>query len=286
MRNPGFDAKVAMLLANQYKCFQKETKESKRDTSNHGRWASKVATPPPRPVRLVRPEPTPEAATQKAFMSLMNKLTDKNKVAIFAQVAKLPLYIEIQSRIVWDICLVSPSYQSLYMQVFDLLMDKSDNGRELVVKHLENRLAEYLETTAYLPPDTIDSTEYDDFCDYVKWKKRSIAHVTMLMLLESKGLLTAVEPLTAKLLESCDTLLTGKDFEKADVVLDQISQIFTGGVGGDAIPKFIDKWLPSTDAMKPSTRFKFYTFQDIIYKKINATRSHKTWTPVSSRHRE
>ena len=276
-RHPGFDSKVAMLLKHQYKCFQKESKESKRDTNN-SRWASKsVSTTPQRPAILARQALTPEAATRKAFLSLMNKLADKNKEAIFAQVAKLQPFIAIQTDIVWNICLESPSYQNLYMELLDILISKVDNGRELVSNTLKDKLSQYLQTTSYLPPETVDCTEYDDFCDYVKWKKKSLATITLLITLESKGLLVAMEQLTAKFVESCDNLLVLKNYDKADIVLDQLYQIYinkTTATVVDTITPLIQKWLPTTDAMKPSTRFKFYAFSEFQEKtKAKATPS-------------
>ena len=282
-RHPGFDSKVAMLLKNQYKCFQKESKESKRDTHN-GRWNNKnVSTTPPRPAILAKLALTPEAATKKAFLSLMNKLADKNKDAIFSQVAKLQPFISIQTDIVWNICLESPSYQNLYIELLDILIGKVENGRELVSKTLEDRLSQYLETKSYLPPETVDCTEYDDFCDYVKWKKRSLATITLLITLESKGLVVAMEQLTAKFVESCDNLLVIKDYEKADIVLDQLFQIYTNKTTVnvvDTITPLIQKWFPDTEVMKPSTRFKFYAFSE-FHEKL--TKPAQVPVPVSNR---
>ena len=277
-RNAGFDSKVAMLLSNQYKCFQKEKerdkdregKESKRDTSN-GRWSKTANAAPIRPAMITRTQQvqTPEAIARKAFLPLMNKLTDKNKQAIFAQVVKLSPSILIQTFIVWDTCLGSPTYQSVYMELLDILMSKVDDGRDLVSKYLNEKVTTYFQTSAFLPPDTIEGADYDDFCDYVKWKKQSIATVTMLLLLENKGLIIAVAALTEKLLDSCDSLLTQKEFEKADVVLDQIYQIYIKNTARTNIAPFIQKWLPHTDVMKPSTRFKFYTFAEATEKHGN-----------------
>lgn len=315
IRSASFDAKAAMLMSGQYKCFLVPSttvrdgggaRDRDRDINGqrhkekeqNNRW-QKRADVPIQEVERNRPfklntEDTHEGQARKAFLPLMNKLTLKNKVSIFTQVSKIieESCIKQYCNILWDISLSSPTYQAIYIEVFDLIMNIDQSIAPSAVKaYLSERLTGYIKNKEYLPPDSMDRAEYDEFCEYVSWKKRSVATVSLLVSFEKKGYVHAIEPLTSELLETAGALLSKSDYEKSDVIIDQILEMYTqcktvcGLVSAEFalcdIKTFVAQWSPCIGDMKASTKFKFYTFSDLMVKKapvVNPIPIVNKWT--------
>ena len=297
VRLPAFDAKCAALLANGYKCFA-VTRDAPKETGRvrEHRWARRANThnagvhaeASSRPLlKLAGAALSEEGQARKEFLPLMNKLSQKNKVSIFNQVSNIikPTCIMVYIDIIWSICLDSPAYQSLYMEVIDLISAKAIGTVDVRGK-LRDRLDAFMDNAAFLPPDDMEKEEYDDFCDYVKWKKRSLALVSMLIMLDKRGLVDgAIRTLADKLIAACDIVLDQASYDVADILLDQLMEIYVDTWSAanstpttDAITGFVQKWIPKVADMKPSTRFKFYTFSETMEKN---SRSVNRWRPKS-----
>lgn len=301
VRLPAFDTKCAALLAHGYKCFapnRDAPKEAGRLREH--RWARRASTQnaslglhveaPSRPLlKIAAAALSEEGQARKEFLPLMNKLSQKNKVSILNQVSNIikPTCIMVYIDIIWNICLDSPGYQSLYMEVIDVIAGSFGSSATVDIRgKLRDRLDAFMDNAAFLPPDDMEKEEYDDFCDYVKWKKRSLALVSMLIMLDKKGLVDgAVRTLADKLIAACNIVLDKTSYETADILLDQLMEIYVNTWSTenstpttDAIIGFVQKWVPRVGDMKASTRFKFYTFSETMEKN---SRSVNRWRPKS-----
>lgn len=127
----------------------------------------------------------------------------------------------------------------------------------------------------FVPPDSMDKTEYDDFCDYVKWKKMSIATITLLLSLDKKGYTNVMPSVTESLITLANEALKAAAYDRADLVLDQLYEIYLQGLSVawnqrktyiDDISAFINAWIPKSPDMKPATRFKLYAYVDSLEK--------------------
>jgi hypothetical protein len=156
---------------------------------------------------------TKEEKVKREFFSLMNKLTHQNKASVFKTVteshvacttdATEPVNIRIFVSIVWDMMLRNKDSQKLYIDVLQLFPE------ELVLSECNHLWSNYNALRKWLPPETISgsdiiNSEYDEFCDFVKWKKHSIASVQGLFMLYVKNMIDQ----DAELMQSLATTLT------------------------------------------------------------------------------
>jgi hypothetical protein len=253
------EAKAAALLST-YKCFgtgsRKDHKWVRRAT------ATPLAAPErPKKFGVVLTE---EGQARKEILPLMNKLTDKNRTSILSQIQNClkPKFASIYIDIVWTISLECPNYQSLYIDVLDIMIKKGISTVQEFTLQLSRLYADYIDNKCFELEAGVCTQEYDEFCDYVKWKKRTIALIHLLTIIEQKGYLQgAIVGLTSKLIKSCEVALNDTDYDKADVLLDQILEV-QGGTAMSTISAFVQWWIPQAPLMRPSTRFKFYALQD------------------------
>jgi hypothetical protein len=285
-----FDAKALGLL-NKYKCFFIGGKGDGRGDPRwmRGKTHAHVQEPEKRPRKIVgvpvgSTEDMQVAVARKEFMPLMNKLTQKNKISILSQVKGIikPSSSHIYMDIILNICLQCPEYQTLYMEVIDIITSAYASATDGLRHTVQNRFNTFIENSEYVPPDTMDKMEYDDFCDYVKWKKKAIASVNMYMLLEDKGVLQTVYDLSLALIGSCDYALNKRDYDKADIILEQLLAIYCHNTSVhkkqiDAITGFVSRWMSKTDDMRCSTKFKFYTFSEKFETKNSLATKENKW---------
>jgi hypothetical protein len=292
-----FESKAAHLRS--FKCFSTPIKEHRggesKDAVAAPKWGRfrkpQPVTEEKRPIKFVTAT-TEEGLARKEFLPLMNKLTLKNKVSILNQVRrcmKTP-FITTYVNIVWDTCLDSPSYQNLYIEVLDII---GTLGQDQLRNQLLVRLDNYFNKSEYLTPaEFADASEpevsegehtetYDEFCASVKWKKRALGTVSLLILLEQKGLLESVQRLSDKLLESSNKYLESGQYELVDSLLEQLLVLYTTGFTmnkktyTDNITGFVQHWLNHVEKMKLSTKFKFYSFAETLERN---SRSVNRWT--------
>ena len=300
-KSPAFEAKAAALIA-AHKCFMiKENgpRDRDRDRDREPKWMRRppVNAEERRPVRFV--PSTEEGLARKEFMPLMNKLTQKNKSAIMMQIKNIirPVNVKVYIDIIWGICLDCPMYQALYVEALELVATASQDIMG-IKKSLNERFCNFIDEEKYIPPAAITPTsteEYDEFCDYMKWKKRALATISLLIILEKTGFVEAVCLLTKDLLDTCNEYLNAKLYEQADIILEQLMLIYTHGLSNsntqpknlsssltpipcpyvDEITTFTGCWLPLTNQMRPSTRFKFYSFAETMERN---SRNVNRWT--------
>ncbi|NDB84934.1 MAG: hypothetical protein EB127_19860, partial [Alphaproteobacteria bacterium] len=156
---------------------------------------------------------TKEEKVKREFFSLMNKLTHQNKVPVFKTVTENhvacvtdsvePINIHTFVTIVWDMMLRNKDSQKLYIDVLQLFPE------DLVLSECNRLWSDYNELRKWLPPETISgsdilNSEYDEFCDFVKWKKHSIASVQGIFMFYAKNMINQEK----QLLQSLATTLT------------------------------------------------------------------------------
>lgn len=283
---PAFEAKAAHMRCT-YKCFT-----AAPVSKEPPKWSRARARPPQpiveekRPVKFII-STTDEGLARKEFLPLMNKLTLKNKVSIFNQVRRCikPTAIKTYVDIIWETCLNCPDYQSLYLEVLELV---GTLGQDQIRDNLHDRLHAVFDNSEYLIPadtaaDTATAEEaYDEFCLGVKLKKRALGTVSLLLLLEKKGLLDAASThaLSTKLIEASTRYLEQEQYTQVDPLLEQLLVLYTnwlvtGSAYADEITEFMRYWLERVEKMKPSTKFKFYSFAEVLERN---SRSVNRWT--------
>jgi len=268
--------KKAKYLIDTYKCFtesdkcvppkwlKKKTVEFKTNTVERKKIGTK--------------ELSIEAITRKEFLSLMNKLTLNNKQSILKNVASIirkdytSLYIDI----IWDLMQRAPEFRTVYYEVFKLL----DNT--ILIDKWLSIWDTYYNNKNWIPCDEIlnDNEDYDEFCDFVKWKKRALAAINIWIMLYEKNIIGIhiIELLIKEIVSDCSNqiehyiLNQNINIKKLDVLLEQILILinFTKTDQDDHFIELIKKWIPRADSLKPSTRFKLYDINDTLQGKMKS----------------
>lgn len=299
LKSAVLEAKAAALLVHKCFCQAKETfrdhrrekpRPNRDDDSNRIKWMKKSSVVHTASnINDVRPKLACASCTadpaKRKFLPLLNKLTDRNHASIMAQVQELVIETAIDVSqcvdLLWRISLSSPSYQALYADVLNIIA--SVKGAGIVQQALTDKYHEFYDVVNnFVPPEDMVHDDYDEFCDYVKWKKQNMAGIKFIILLEKRGYIDGcIANLTKRLLNISDQMLEQEKYVHVDVLLDQLLEVYSAlqsTTECDVITTFVQKWTPVCESFKPSTRFKFYTFTDILEKN---SRSVSRWRPKS-----
>ena len=229
-------------------------------------------------VKIGSRELSRENMAKKDFLALMNKLTDLNKAGIYQSIKNvfredcIPLYVSL----LWDIMQRSSDFLDLYMGANDALVVASNTV--LTWQYEWGRVwKSFLELRAWTPPaHTLqDDNDYDEFCDFVKWKKRTLGAIKGLVSLSNKGWIQddAADVLTKEILGSIDSemLVNPHGSKSMDAHLEQL-QLLVAATSStkrdtiDHIAAWSQKW--ESDSMRPSSRFKMLDINDMCASKL------------------
>jgi hypothetical protein len=278
-----FEKKVKYLV-DTYKCF------TESDKAPPSKWLKKRIGGPPvehKPIeRAERPrigtkELSIEHITRKEFLSLMNKLTYNNKNVIIKSIKNIlredysKLYIEI----IWDLMQRAPEFRLVYFEVLKLF------DTHVLMSKWKIIWDNYYVNRSWIPRDDIlpENEDYDEFCDFVKWKKRAVASIQIWILLYQREIISTytIDSLIREIVDDCNTELSKHvsdanvvtaALKKIDALLDQIIILvnFTKTENDDHFIELVKKWLPHAENIKPSSRFKLYDINEVLQGKMKS----------------
>jgi hypothetical protein len=176
---------ITEVISN-YKCFTESDdtyyfkKHYKKNKFTNGKSNKE------RP-RIGNQDISKEAIITKDFQGLLNKLSKSNYSTILISIEKqfiednLFIYIEI----LWKYFQKQPNYQDLYINILDNIYEliKNDDTRKQFNQYWKNKWVNFINNNEWIISkqmikDSLNDNEnegYDEFCDYVKEKKRLIA---------------------------------------------------------------------------------------------------------------
>lgn len=172
-------------LISSYTCFQ-EKQDTRYSKWNHGRkhhtssHASNTHGPKRERPKIGNQDPSKENVFRKELMSVLNKLTMANLDTIIRQ-TRVIFQIEHMDffvRILWEYFKRQPDFQPLYVQllesIYQLLSDDDILEMNLLWSKLWN---EYIQEEQWKMEYSLieQSYNYDDFCEYLKEKKKKNA---------------------------------------------------------------------------------------------------------------
>lgn len=261
--------KKAKFLTDTYKCFTESDKFVPNKWAHRKNRFEPKATERP---RIGNKELSIEAITRKEFMSLMNKLTLNNKNTILKSLKNMIRieYTDLYIDIIWDLMQRAPDFRNVYFEVLKLFPGES------LVKKWNDIWNSYYVQRYWLPAEQIlnDNEDYDEFCDFVKWKKRAIASIHVWIMLFEKDIIDIIDVLICEIVNDCMLEFNKVNYntKKADSLLEQILILvnFTKTEKDDHIIELVKKWLPRAEELKPSSRFKLYDINDHLEKKMKS----------------
>lgn len=265
--------KKVKFLVETYKCFTESDKfvpNKWGHRKKHFDAATKAAERP----RIGVKELSIEAITRKEFMSLMNKLTVNNKNTILKSLKNMIRleYTDLYIEIIWDLMQRASEFRNIYFEVLKIFSTES------LIKKWNNLWDAYYVQRSWMPAEHIlnDNEDYDEFCDFVKWKKRAIASIHVWIMLYEKGIvaINIIDTLIKEIVNDCTQEFEKVNYntKKSDSLLEQILILvnFTKTEQDDHIIELIKKWLPLVDKLKSSSRFKLYDINEHLDKKMKS----------------
>ena len=181
-----------------------------------------------------------ETKCKKEFIGYLNKLTDVNKdiiynkIRVFISTIDKKLYF-LLSEIVWNFIKISSN--NIYIDVLYIFDNKyiNENITYMWDKYISNK--EWLPNEYILNNNvlTSDCDKYDEYCDYVKWKKGSISIArAWCYIMQKQNLLQNLDILLDNLIEKLkdykgdifSNVYKHKVYKHVvDIILDQIHTI-------------------------------------------------------------
>jgi hypothetical protein len=201
---------------------------------------------------------TNEAKCKKEFTSYLNKLTDINKQLIYSKIKvfidsiKDENLINILFDILWNFIKISSN--NIYIDVLYLFESK------IVIKSINK----YWDHFELLPPENFMEknnsfdTNYDLFCDYVKWKKGNLSISRALCIIFKKeNLINNISETIDKIINLINDFITKNDSNKyiIDLLLDELSIFIDATPNNIYIKKITDF---NVEKLVSSSKFKIY----------------------------
>jgi hypothetical protein len=176
---------ILQEILAKYPCFQEKTDHRFGSNSkwNHGTHFSKKtphsSSMKERP-KIGNKDTSKEAILKKDIQSLLNKLTHQNYEIILKQI-KGHFHVdhmELFMSILWNAIQLQPDFQELYIHMLQQIYHSVQDEWVILLNAQWNTIwCHYIEQHQWkLPYDLVErSHNYNDFCDYVKEKKRLIS---------------------------------------------------------------------------------------------------------------
>lgn len=253
--SPSAKAGLASNLAKQYACFRDEPRRA--HTHTHSRRHDGHAPEKP---RIGNRELSREAIARKDFLALLNKLSPQNACAIIAQTQTslrcdcIGMYVDM----IWDAMQRSPEFQGLYVDMLAAIDEKHSVFGD--VQRIWEAYLVQKPWTAVAASAASDAAAYDEFCDHVKAKKRTIASI--------RGWIGLVRRRLCK--EDVGISLIGHlmDAGPTDMSLDGLMEFCRAQAFLTAhVQSTIQDWHSHAQQLPPMTRFKLYD----LWEKMNPT---------------
>ena len=166
-----------------------------------------------------------------------------------------------------------PDFQIIYINVIDLLRNISNST---YIDEFSNIWQDYKLNNKWIPDTNIlsNSNDSDEFCDYVKWKKRTMASINAFMLLSKHNVVkyNIITELTPYIIDITNEYINNIVSNNISVqliaaLLEQIIVLINTFKlhKCDASKKYISKFVKNNeiiiDELAPLIKFKMY---DII----------------------
>ena len=237
-----------------------------------------------------------EDRMKREFMSFINRLSEGNRknIPTYFQTNLQVDFIDIYFRLVWEAMLRSENFQHLYIDCFEAIYTQAYketdtnvaiDGQVITNNNLQqpevfmskiNVLSKtYFDSEKWIPTDElINEQDYDDFCEFVKWKKTSITYIhgfskfvnkswlsTSLYEELSEKLITAIKKYLSEIPEGCKV---------TDALLEQLLILveYTKLDQDKDINLFIKSLNDKCQQYRPSTRFKIYDIKEYLDRKV------------------
>jgi hypothetical protein len=288
--NPPPIPRIQELIA-KYPCFRPESqrremqdswrhsKPTWRQRKSWGRFTDPRPSLPPK--RILNQNLSEEGMIRKDFLAYLNKLSHNNQERICENILKqtqskyLPMYIQT----IWDIMLIQHDYQYLYIKLLEQMSNTMNCHQELL-NECDTLWNQYVQDQGWLLTSHKNQEAYDDFCDYIKEKKRIMGALKAWnALLHANWVRNAsIGDLMGYLLNSISQYAkqTPSDKEQLESLFNQILDQMEDVQKNDSFQKLLyNDWGQYKENWSPSVKFKWLDIKETYERNSNGLqRSH------------
>jgi len=248
-----------------------------------GHAAGGSAAPAEKP-RIGNRELSLENLARKDFLGVLNKLSAANQATLIANFAKVirPDFADLYVKLFWEGFLRSADYQPVQINLLALFAEHfpvQQRINALLGEYRSQRL--WMPAEGVLPPPAASAAadpnircdavaEYDDFCDYVKWRKKTVNTIHAWRVLAGSGWVApdVLQELLAEVLADFRaSLATLPDTVKLAETLAEQMFVYAKSIGsaGALRPETLAELraLPAA-SFPPALRFKIYDLRDFL----------------------
>ena len=223
-----------------------------------------------------------EDISRKDFIANMNKLSRQNYDSILRLIRTTynSNFLQNYMDILWEMMLRQPDFQDLHIQVVQHLMNITPPDKKALVSgYWSDRCKAYFERKEWTPPEECFAThspsdEYDEFCDYIKWKKKTGASLlAWLRLMDAEVIPTHYDLCFASIQDSIQEARQQEQFKYFDCLLEWFLQMVKFGIAtyefNDNIVFIMNDWLETIKqyGLSSSLRFKVMDIRELIVSK-------------------
>lgn len=172
-------------------------------------------------------------------------------------------------------------YQDLHIQVIHHLEQLTPVEKKVQIEAFwSNLYSDFLDKQPWIPSDELlDSTtvEYDEFCDYIKWKKRTIAGLqAFVRLMMSQVIPLNYEKHFQSIITSIESACESANSKLLDCLFEFLLQMYVVIPSNTFIPvidemllRYLKGWVRFVQekSMPSSTKFKLMDLEEAITRK-------------------
>jgi len=240
---------------------------------NHQSHARRAERP-----RIGTRELSREDMSRKDFVANMNKLSRQNYDSILRLIRTTynSNFLSNYMDIIWDLMIRQNDYQDLHIQVIEHLLQLTPlEKKQMVQSYWNDKCEEFFEQKKWTPEGEIltalqstHSEEYDEFCDYIKWKKRIGASFQAWIRMMIAGLIVARYELCFQyLMEDIEEALIKNQRKYLDCLLEWFlliqkvlpnqNELFSTFYRSLPLMESLDKWSALIKENQLSSAFRF-----------------------------
>lgn len=251
---------------------------SNRNGSHNNHHAKKHERP-----RIGVKDQSRDDIARKDFVANMNKLTRNNYDSILRQIRTTynSNFLQHYMEIVWNLMVRQSEYQDLHIQVIHHLEQLTPVEKKVQIEAFwSNLYSDFLDKQPWIPSDELlDSTtvEYDEFCDYIKWKKRTIAGLqAFVRLMMSQVIPLNYEKHFQSIITSIESACESANSKLLDCLFEFLLQMYVVIPSNTFIPvidemllRHLKGWVRFVQekSMPSSTKFKLMDLEEAITRK-------------------
>jgi hypothetical protein len=217
-----------------------------------------------KPITIISSDFSDETKYKKEFTGYLNKLTDINKQTIYSKILIFISKINTDIipslfDIIWDF--IKKSSNNIYIDIIYLF------DANIVNNNLTNMWNKFINNKEWKLDDKIANKEillnnnnnnYDEFCEYVKWKKSNISIIrTWCYIFKKEKKLENIDIILYNLIELINQYIIYKNMYKhvIDIALDQLYAILDI-YNNTEIINIIKSW--NIEVFEKSSKFKIF----------------------------